>query len=101
MVELMAELEGKALRYASHAARAYWALVEERYGVRPPHGVIRYAGDGVDVEVLYTQELEARLKATLERMREARVSEDVHRSHNSSPKCRGCGFREVCSESLA
>ena len=80
---------------------AYCVLVEERYGVRPPHGVIRYAGDGVDVEVPYTQELEARLKATLERMRVARVSEDVHRSHNSSAKCRGCGFREVCSESLA
>ena len=50
----------------------YCALVEERYGVRPTHGLIRYEGDGVDVEVPYTPELEVRLKQTLELMREAR-----------------------------
>lgn len=79
----------------------YCALVEEHYGVRPSHGLIRYEGDGVDIEVPYTQELETRLRQTLAQMREARASEYVHRSHNSLNKCRACGFRGVCGESLA
>ena len=79
----------------------YCALVEERYGVRPIHGLIRCEGDGVDVEVPYTAELENRLRQTLEQMREAKRSENVRRSHTSRNKCRACGFREVCAESLA
>ena len=64
----------------------YCAWVEERYGTRPSHGLIRYEGDGVDVKVPYTAEFGARLSET--QMRETKRNENVRRSHNSQNKCR-------------
>ena len=78
---------------------AYCALVEDVYGVRPTHGVIRY--EDRDVEVPYTPQLEAKLRQTLQSMREARTAADVARNHDSVAKCRGCGFRNDCAQSLA
>ena len=77
---------------------AYCALVEERYGIRPPHGVLRF--DDGDVEVPYTPALEVRLVTTLDQMRVVRTAHQVERSHRSVAKCRACGFKERCSERL-
>jgi CRISPR/Cas system-associated exonuclease Cas4 (RecB family) len=34
-------------------------------------------------------------------MREARRASDVHRSHDETPRCAACSYREICDESLA
>ena len=87
--------------HASHIYQlaAYCALAAEAYGRRPAKGLIKYA-DKV-FEVPYTRALEAELHTLLAEMRADRAAADVHRSHDSAGRCRGCGMQTVCTESLA
>lgn len=78
---------------------AYCLLVAETYGRRPARGFIRYADQGYSVD--FTRELERETLALLAAMREDAEAEEVHRSHASAARCRGCGFREVCEETLS
>jgi CRISPR-associated exonuclease Cas4 len=50
--------------------------------------------------VEFTPALEAELLVLLDQMRAEAEAEDVARSHSSPARCRACGFREVCEESL-
>jgi CRISPR-associated exonuclease Cas4 len=77
---------------------AYCALVTEAYGKRPSHGLIRYADKTLAVD--YTPALEAELRSLLAAMRADDGAADVARSHESAARCRACGFRDVCEESL-
>ncbi len=77
---------------------AYCALVAETYGRRPSHGLIRYADKTLAVD--YTPALEAELRELLAAMRADDGAANVARSHESVARCRGCGFREICEESL-
>jgi CRISPR-associated exonuclease Cas4 len=77
---------------------AYCALVAEVYQSRPPHGLIRYADKTLAVD--FTPELESELEATLDDLRADAEAQAVARSHASPARCRACGFREVCGESL-
>lgn len=87
--------------YDSHIMQlaAYCLLVEEAIGANVPHGIIRYSD--CEVALDYTAELKDELIELLEEMREARVAEDVHRSHNDARKCGGCSMRASCDEALA
>jgi CRISPR-associated exonuclease Cas4 len=77
---------------------AYCALTAEAYGRRPAYGLIKYA-DKI-LRVGFTPALEAELLELLDQMRADAEAGDVARSHSSPARCRACGFREVCEESL-
>jgi CRISPR-associated exonuclease Cas4 len=77
---------------------AYCLLVAETYQSRPTHGLIKYADQTVAVD--YTADLEKELLAVLGAVRADAEADDVARSHSSAARCRACGFREVCGESL-
>ncbi|HEV7377882.1 MAG TPA: CRISPR-associated protein Cas4 [Pyrinomonadaceae bacterium] len=95
----MCPASGRA--YDSHVFQlaAYCLLVEDVLDADVPYGIIRYA----DAEILidYTAELKDELLELLDEMREARVAEDVHRSHNEARRCSKCSMREICDEALA
>jgi len=77
---------------------AYCLLVEEEFGVRPPHGVVVLA-DGVRVEVENTEELRAEVLAVAAKIREHR--REIEREipvRAVAAKCRACGQRKNCSQ---
>jgi CRISPR-associated exonuclease Cas4 len=87
--------------YDSHIFQlaAYCKLVESATGVRPPYGIIRYAGRSFAVD--YTPQLESALLDLLAEVRRDERRDEVHRSHQEPNRCRSCGFRELCEERLA
>jgi CRISPR-associated exonuclease Cas4 len=87
--------------YDSHIFQlaAYCLLVEKTYAKRPPYGIIHYPGR--DFAVDYTPELESALLDELAEMRRDEVRTSVQRSHEDAARCRKCGFRKVCDQSLA
>jgi CRISPR-associated exonuclease Cas4 len=87
--------------YLSHLLQlaAYCLLVEECYGRQPPHGIIKY--DDRTFEIDYTPGLEEELLEILEDIRVDLADGNVPRSHDDARRCRACGYREQCGESLA
>jgi CRISPR-associated exonuclease Cas4 len=77
---------------------AYCALVHRVYGRRPSHGIIHYPSRTFEVE--YTPQLEASLVEVLKEMRQSDRKRGVDRSHESSARCRRCGFRSICDQKL-
>jgi len=77
---------------------AYCLLVEETYGQRPEHGLIRYQNQTFAVD--YIPRLREMLLDTLDAMRRDAVARDVDRSHQQAGRCRACGFRADCAQSL-
>jgi CRISPR-associated exonuclease Cas4 len=76
----------------------YCLLIEEKFGVRPPHGVVVLAG-GKRVEVPFTDELRAEVLSVAARIREHRRSIEREIPVRQPPaKCRACGQREHCSQ---
>jgi CRISPR-associated exonuclease Cas4 len=77
---------------------AYFLLIEEEYGVRPPYGwvVIR---DGERVKVQNTEGLRAEALAIAEEIREHRraIEEEVP-VRQPAAKCRACGQRGNCRQ---
>ena len=86
--------------YDSHIFQlaAYCYLVERTYGKRPPYGIIHYANR--DFAVDYTRELESTLLDLLTEMRQNEFRSDVDRSHEQVARCRRCGYRNLCDQSL-
>jgi len=80
---------------------AYCALVEERYGTRPPHGILLFEESGAQFVVEFTRERERQLHAILAEMRACFFAADVPRSHNNARQCAACGYRDICTERLA
>jgi CRISPR-associated exonuclease Cas4 len=87
--------------YFSHILQiaAYCLLVEETYGVRPPHGIVKY-GDKTEFKIDYTPELEELLGEKVKEMQKAINGKKVHRNHNRVGKCRYCSRRKKCPERL-
>jgi len=87
--------------YDSHIFQvaAYCLLVERTYGKRPPYGIIHYPSR--DFAVDYTAELESSLLDQLADIKRDEVRSNVLRSHEDPARCRGCGFKKVCDQSLA
>lgn len=77
---------------------AYCALVESHFKQRPTFGIIRYANRSFNIE--YTSQLENDLADILEDMRIDLQANDVPRSHEAWHRCQGCGFKDICEESL-
>ncbi len=86
--------------YPSHVMQliAYCLLVEETFGLRPPYGWIRYRDRSFQVE--YTPELREELLRVLASMRRDLERGEAHRQHHAPARCRACGFRTICEESL-
>lgn len=92
--------EWKSSRRVSHGHRlqlgTYFILIEERYGVRPPFGVV-VLGDGSRIEVPNTDALRSEVLSIAAQIRELRrkvtspipVTQPAH-------KCRRCGQRANC-----
>ena len=89
-----------AAPYDSHIFQvaAYCLLVEKTYGKRPPYGIIHYPNR--DFAVDFTGQLESSLLDQLAEIKRDEVRSNVPRSHEDAARCRGCGFRKVCDESL-
>jgi CRISPR-associated exonuclease Cas4 len=78
---------------------AYCLLVEEHFAGPVRIGRLRYQNRSVDVP--FDDRLRAKLHDALRALREADRLEEVPRCHSSSGRCRACGFRDSCRESLA
>lgn len=89
-----------AAPYDSHIFQlaAYCLLVEKTYGKRPPYGIIHYSGR--DFAIDYSPQLESALLDLLAEIRRDESRSDVPRSHEEPARCRKCGFRGVCDQSL-
>lgn len=87
--------------YDSHIYQlaAYCLLVEKTYNTRPPYGIIHYKNR--DFAIDYTRELESALIELLADMREDNLKRDIRRSHEQASRCKRCGFRNACDQSLA
>jgi CRISPR-associated exonuclease Cas4 len=90
-----------AAPYDSHIYQlaAYCLLVHKTYGKRPPYGIIHYSGR--DFAVDYTPQLESALLDRLAEVKRDESRSSVPRSHEEAARCRKCGFRNVCDQSLA
>ncbi len=91
--------------YDSHIFQlaAYCRLVEKTYGKRPPYGIIHYPTRTFAID--YTPELEQALIDLLEIIRQrtqqaGKRRGEVERSHQSSERCLGCGYQEICEQAL-
>jgi len=76
----------------------YCLLVQKTYDKRPGYGIIHYPSR--DFAVDYTSDLENALLDLLAEMRSNEHRSEVRRSHEDEQRCRRCGFREVCDQSL-
>lgn len=85
--------EGHVLQLA-----AYCLLVQRTYGVRPTHGILQYSDRAFSID--FTYELEETILDLLAEMREGLMESELHRDHQNPRKCRQCGFRGVCQQSL-
>jgi CRISPR-associated exonuclease Cas4 len=94
--------EWKSSKKVSHGHRlqlgAYFLLIEEEYGKRPPYGVI-VLGDGSRHEVENTEALQMEVLAIAEKIRERRrvINEEVP-VRQPAWKCRMCGQRTNCGQ---
>ena len=86
--------------YDSHIYQlaSYCLLVEKTYGKRPPYGIIHYEGEDFAVE--YTPALEQSLLELLTEMKRDQMKREVPRSHEQASRCRRCGFKSICDQSL-
>ena len=86
--------------YESHQMQlaAYCLLVEEVIGVRPSHGILKYADATFRID--YTKEVRRKVLTTLAEMRHSVRMKIIERSHEDAMRCRYCGFRTACDQSL-
>ena len=79
----------------------YFILIEEKYGMRPPHGFI-VLGDGSRVRVENTEALRSEVLRIAREIRQhrARLSESIP-ANKPAAMCRACGQRVNCGQSKA
>ena len=77
---------------------AYCLLVERDLGRRPTYGLLRY--EGRTFRIPYDRRLRRALLGTLQAMAGDLAKGDVARSHDEPVRCRFCGFRSQCDQSL-
>ncbi len=87
--------------YPNHLIQvlAYIVLVREHYGEQVPYGLVLY-GDEEARRVYPTPENLAWLETVLLEVKRARGASTVGRSHKQHSRCRGCGMRQSCGQSL-
>lgn len=77
---------------------AYCLLIEETKGKRPAYGLLRYSNNTFQVD--YNKETRAYLISVLDEMRHASRLAEVDRNHKHPARCRACGYRPLCDQSL-
>lgn len=78
---------------------AYCLLVAERYGRRPPYGIIRYADH--TFKVPFDRALEGATRATVQALRDSAIAPDgPARSHRDPGRCARCGVAGHCDQSI-
>jgi CRISPR-associated exonuclease Cas4 len=77
---------------------AYCLLVEDAEGKPPPYGLLRYQSETFKVD--YNDETRTCIIGVIDEMREAGKQAEVHRNHDQPGRCRACGYKDVCEESL-
>ena len=78
----------------------YCLLVEDVYGVRPPHGYLRYAD--ATLTIPFSPQLRQAVIDAAAAIRKARTAADVQRSHHDADRCARCGYIQSCgAEALA
>ena len=85
--------EGHVLQLA-----AYCQLVESTSGHRPPYGFIHYRDHTFRIN--FTRTLRQALHRSLQEIRQWGTAAP-HRSHKQASRCRACGFKTACDQSLA
>jgi CRISPR-associated exonuclease Cas4 len=91
--------------YDSHIFQlaAYCLLVDKALGKRPPYGIIHYtdhAKTSRSFAIDYTPELEGAVLDLLNEIRSLEKSKEVKRSHDSTARCKSCGYALICEEKL-
>lgn len=94
--------EWKSSKKVSHGHRlqlgAYFLLIEEEYGERPPFGVV-VLGDGSRVQVENTEALRSEVLAIAEKIRESQAKLETRIPvRQPAWKCRMCGQRGNCGQ---
>lgn len=92
--------KGLKAPYESHIAQliAYCLLVEETELKTPPFGLLHYPE--ATFRIPYTASVRTQFLKTLNQLRADLHSDDVSRNHSEPQRCRYCGFRYICSQSL-
>jgi CRISPR-associated exonuclease Cas4 len=92
---------GKTAPYDSHIYQlaAYCLLVEQSFGIRPPHGILHYSNQ--DIAVDYTPQLKQEIIDLLRDIRSQERRRNIPRSHYSSNRCRRCSFLAACDQALS
>lgn len=75
---------------------AYCLLVEDRYRIRPPYGLLRYAD--ATIEISYDDALRRAVLTAAAEIRAARRASYVGRDHDDAARCRNCGYLAACGE---
>jgi CRISPR-associated exonuclease Cas4 len=78
---------------------AYCLLVEERFGSPVQGGRLQYQDQSIDIA--FDASLRRTVLTALHELHEASGQSDIARSHNNPVRCRSCGFRDRCTQSLA
>lgn len=86
--------------YAGEVAQLvmYCLLVEDVFGETVSYGILQFADR--DVKVQFSPNRRNRLLELLRQIRVADASASISRNHKQASRCRACGFREVCDQSL-
>ena len=80
----------------------YCILIEERYGIRPPYGVIYLTKSGKREKVMNTEQRRKwvfSMRDAIEQQR--RTPNEPCKPVTTAAKCRGCGQRANCEQRLA
>ncbi len=77
---------------------AYCLLVQRHYGKRPAYGILHYPTHTFAID--FTPQLEASLFELLADIRNKERRKNIARSHQSSERCTGCGYRNICDQKL-
>lgn len=77
---------------------AYCRLIDYEYGIRPAHGLIHYPDKTFSIE--YSLDLEQNLSDLLHEVRRQTNQTIPDRSHQSINRCRNCGYRKICEQTL-
>jgi CRISPR-associated exonuclease Cas4 len=77
---------------------AYCLLVEEHFHKAVLRGQLQYRNRSIDIP--FDDQLRRRLSNALDAMHEVEALRDVPRSHDSPARCRMCGHRSNCNQSL-
>jgi CRISPR-associated exonuclease Cas4 len=87
--------------YEAHIAQltAYCVLAEDVLEERVPYGILQYAD--TQLRIPYSDVDRQKLLALADEIRMCLEAQDVHRDHRHAGRCRACGYRAACGESLA